>query len=86
MAKLRLDGTSKPSPYADWTSNYRTSQMIEDRRGPEFEKDRDEASIELFLNSKEFKDKMSKIPDRLPEKFDKLPPQMEDYIENSKKK
>lgn len=34
MAKLKLDGTSpSPSPYADWTSNYRTSQMIEDRRG-----------------------------------------------------
>lgn len=33
MAKLRLDGTSKvPSPYSDWTSNYRTSEMIEDRR------------------------------------------------------
>lgn len=33
MAKLKLDGTSpNPSPYSDFTSKYRTSQMIEDRR------------------------------------------------------
>lgn len=33
MAKLRLDGTSpSPSPYSDFTSKYRTSNMIEDRR------------------------------------------------------
>lgn len=33
MAKLRLDGTSKaPSPYSEFTKNYRMSGMIEDRR------------------------------------------------------
>lgn len=53
MAKLRLDGTSRaPSPYSEFTKNYRMSENVEDQRGsPESR----EAKRIMYGSATEFK-------------------------------
>lgn len=71
--KPKLDATSRPdSPYSEYTRNYRTSENVEDRRGREYDSARNEAALEDFVNSKEFKDKM-----------DSFPPELSRYVKDS---